>query len=263
MTSPLPNADHARSFDAVATEYAANRPSYPPELFELIEARVAHPLAETEVLDVGAGTGIGSQLLNQHGARVTAVEPSEPMATQLNVAHPGLPLVRADGNALPFTSGHFDLVTYAQSWHWTEPERSVPEALRVLRPGGTLALWWNVPDHDVEWIRGQWDRIAAATPEHTRFATSDNAASIIAGLGLGLAPVEDELRWTRSVPLDTHLDHLATHSALAVLPPEQSAPIIDAEREAVQAEFPEGIVEERYVVRLVLVRAPGDGTAAA
>ena len=97
----------------------------------------------------------------------------------------------------------------------------------------------------------------------TRFATSDNAASIIAGLGLGLAPVEDELRWTRSVPLDTHLDHLATHSALAVLPPEQSAPIIDAERESVQAEFPEGIVEERYVVRLVLVRAPGDGTAAA
>ncbi|NJP68742.1 class I SAM-dependent methyltransferase [Streptomyces spiramenti] len=256
MTSPLPHSAHARSFDAVATEYAASRPSYPPELFELIESRVGHSLADTEILDIGAGTGIASQLLNQHGARVTAVEPSEPMACQLNIAHPGLPLVRADGDALPFGDHHFDLVTYAQSWHWTEPARSVPEALRVLRPGGTLALWWNTPDESKDWIRAQWERISAATPDHGLSDVPENAAAILGGLGLGIEPVRDEIRWTRSVPVDTHLDNLATLSLFSVLPPEDRTPLIDAEREAVCAEFPDGIVAEEYVVRLTSVRAP-------
>ncbi|MFX4294680.1 class I SAM-dependent methyltransferase [Streptomyces bohaiensis] len=256
MTSPLPHSAYARSFDAVATEYAASRPSYPPELFELIESHIGRPLAETEILDVGAGTGIASQLLNQHGARVTAVEPSEPMASQLNIAHPGLPLVRADGDALPFADRRFDLVTYAQSWHWTEPRRSVPEALRVLRPGGALALWWNVPDQEKEWVRAQAERLSAAAPDHGLSDVPENAASIIESLGLGLEPVRGELRWTRSVPVDTHLDNLATHSTLSVLPPGDRTPLIDAEREAVCAEFPDGIVAEEYIVRLTLVRAP-------
>lgn len=50
--------------------------------------------------------------------------------------------MRAVGDALPLAAGSADLVTYARSWHWTDPARSVVEAPRVLaRPHGTLALW--------------------------------------------------------------------------------------------------------------------------
>jgi ubiquinone/menaquinone biosynthesis C-methylase UbiE len=68
------------------------------------------------VLDAGAGTGIAGALPAGHGARVTAVEPGDGMAAHLRTALPDLPLVRADGNALPFADARFDLVAYAQSW---------------------------------------------------------------------------------------------------------------------------------------------------
>ncbi|GAA3030989.1 hypothetical protein GCM10020000_04790 [Streptomyces olivoverticillatus] len=52
------------------------------------------------------------------------------------------------------------MVTYAQAWHWTDPKRAVPEAWRVLRPGGVLALWWNDVALDIPWIAAQEGRIA-------------------------------------------------------------------------------------------------------
>ncbi|WP_143626415.1 methyltransferase domain-containing protein, partial [Streptomyces viridosporus] len=81
-------------------------------------------------------------------------------AAQFRRLHPGLPIVRGDGNALPLAGASRDLLTYAQAWHWTDPARAVPEALRVLRPGGALALWWNINALDVPWIAEESARVA-------------------------------------------------------------------------------------------------------
>lgn len=85
--------------------------------------------------------GIASVLLRERGADVIAVEPGEAMAGEFHQILPGVPVVRGDGNALPLAEASCDLITYAQSWQWTDPGRSVPEALRVLRAGGALAIW--------------------------------------------------------------------------------------------------------------------------
>jgi SAM-dependent methyltransferase len=178
------------------------------------------------------------------------------MAAQLRAGRPGVPLVRADGNALPFAAARFDLVTYAQAWHWTEPSRSVPEALRVLRPGGALALWWNVPDPRVPWLREQEERFLSINPQRRHFNIPERAPAMIRDLGLGLIPAHREVSWSRTIPLAAHLANLATHSFLAVLPPERSRALLDAEAERLAALFPGGEVEEAYVVRLTVV-APG------
>ncbi|MEU2793141.1 class I SAM-dependent methyltransferase [Streptomyces sp. NPDC007100] len=247
----------ARSFDAVAAQYAAARPGYPPALFDALEELAGRPLAGARVLDVGAGTGIATRLLAARGAGVTAVEPGAAMASELRSAGPGTPLVRALGDALPFAGGAgFDLVTYAQSWHWTAPARSVPEAMRVLRPGGALAVWWNVPDPRVAWCREQEARIERALPGYHVDRVAPRAPDLIRGLGLGLEPESRELAWTRRVPLETHLAMLGSRSYFAAIGPEAARPVLEAERAALLELFPDGTVEEPYALDVTVTLRP-------
>ncbi|MET8689418.1 class I SAM-dependent methyltransferase [Streptomyces sp. NPDC004732] len=246
----------AHSFNAAAAQYAAYRPSYPPALFDAVEHLAGRPLAGARVVDVGAGTGIATALLAERGAEVLAVEPGDGMAEQLRRTLPHIPLVRGNGNALPLADGSADFITYAQAWHWTDQERSVPEALRVLRPGGALALWWNRQgdaDPETPWLGEQAARIARflGAPDDAHRA-ADQAARRASDLTTALEFRRDRLRWSRRVPVDTHLANLATHSAFLVLGERRTADFVAEERTELLKVFPDGVVEERYAVELLV-----------
>jgi SAM-dependent methyltransferase len=263
MTTTQPPTDpqtvHARahSFNSAAAQYAANRPSYPPALFDTVEELAGRSLSGARVVDVGAGTGIATSLLHARGADVLAVEPGEGMAAEFRRMLPHLPLVRGNGNALPVADSCADFLTYAQSWHWTDTARSVPEALRVLRPGGALALWWNTDALDIEWIAEAADRAA-------RFVGIDLAAEQSKGGErteradpsgrLGFA--RREVRWSRRVPIDTHLANVGSHSFLLVLPEQRRTAFLEEERAQLLKVFPDGIVEETYDVLLLVATRP-------
>lgn len=166
----LQHQAHAGSFGAVAAEYDKARPSYPPRLFEEIERLADRPLRGADVLDVGAGTGIATRLLAERGARVIAVEPSGGMAAQLHAVSPGIPVVKGVGDELPCHDASADLITYAQAFHWTDPDKSIPEAIRVLRPGGALVLFWNLKDRSVDWLGEQERRTRRPCPRTTTTA---------------------------------------------------------------------------------------------
>ncbi|MEU5973123.1 class I SAM-dependent methyltransferase [Streptomyces sp. NPDC047315] len=247
--------DRARSFDTVAARYAAARPGYPPALFDVVEELTGRPLRGSHVVDVGAGTGIASRLLHERGARVTAVEPGAGMAYEFRRTLPDVPLVRAVGDALPLVDGCADLITYAQAWHWTDPRRSVPEALRVLRPGGALALWWNVADTTAPWVAAQHERLRRAMP-----AWSHGAPGPARDLPAPLRPMERTVRWSRAVPLATHLDNLASHSLLLTLG-AAAEDVLAQERAALLKVFPDGLVREEYAIELtVTIAATGSST---
>ncbi|GLX22044.1 MULTISPECIES: class I SAM-dependent methyltransferase [Streptomyces] len=245
----------ARSFGSAAARYAAHRPSYPAALFDTVEELAGFPLAGARVADVGAGTGIASALLHARGARVVAVEPGEGMAAEFSRRNPGIALVRGDGDRLPLVTAGLDLLAYAQSWHWTDPALAGPEALRVLRPGGALAVWSNDPDTDVEWIAAQQARI------EKRFGpgwyVNEPARSLP-----GLEFTTRRLRWSRLIPVEAHLAKLSTHSLFLVGEPGTDAFLAD-ERDRLGALFPDGLLREHYTVRLgVALRRQGpDGTA--
>ncbi|GAA4891910.1 class I SAM-dependent methyltransferase [Streptomyces coeruleoprunus] len=249
------HALRARSFDRAAAQYAAHRPSYPPALYDALEELSGRRLAGARVVDVGAGTGIGTAPLIGRGARVVAVEPGDGMAAEFRRALPDVPLVRGDGNHLPLATGSADFVTYAQAWHWTDPARSVPEARRVLRPGGTLALWWNDADRSVPWIAEQVRRARShlGAPEETE---ADVAA--IRGLPVELGLVHRRVRWSRRVSLESHLANLTSHSEFLVLGEPGTSAFLAEERRLLSALFPDGTIEERYVTDLSLaVLDPG------
>ncbi|MER6499819.1 class I SAM-dependent methyltransferase [Streptomyces sp. NPDC001455] len=239
----------ALSFDRAAARYAAARPGYPPALFDAVEELAGRPLRGARTIDVGAGTGIATRLLLDRGAQVLAVEPGPGMAGQLHRTLPRVPVVRGDGNRLPLATACADLITYAQSWHWTDPGLSAAEALRVLRPGGALALWWNVSDRSVPWIAEQDVRLRRFFgADRSAHGSPDHSPRLLPEFG----QVHRSVPWARTVSLDTHLANLGTHSAFLVLGDEAARRFLREERERLSELFPDGTVEESYVVELVV-----------
>ncbi|MGW7595192.1 SAM-dependent methyltransferase, partial [Streptomyces rubiginosohelvolus] len=138
----------------------------------------------------------------------------------------------------------------AQSWHWTDHARSAAEVRRVLRPGGTLALWWNVTDSSVPWLAAQEERLVrffGVGPEELgprRSAVQDR------DLPPDLVFTYRRVPWTRRGSLATHLDNLGSHSVFLIADDDAARTFLAEERARLRTEFPDGTVEEAYVVEL-------------
>lgn len=139
----------ARGFDAWADEYDRFRPGYPDEMFTTIASHLGLPRLPL-VVDLGAGTGRASLAMAALGWRVTAVEPGKPMLELLRIraSDEGLLVstIQASAEATGLDANSVDLVTAAQAFHWFAKEDALAEITRIVRPGGGLALFWNVRD---------------------------------------------------------------------------------------------------------------------
>jgi SAM-dependent methyltransferase len=98
------------------------------------------------VVDLAAGTGKLTRLLVPSGARVIAVEPLAEMRALLEQAAPSAEVLDATAEALPLEDSSVDAVTVAQAFHWFDAEAALAEIARVVRPGGAVALVWNMRD---------------------------------------------------------------------------------------------------------------------
>lgn len=126
----------AESFGGAADDYDRHRPRYPRALIgALVED------GRPEVLDVGAGTGIASVQLMQAGASVLAVEPDARMARV--AAAKGVVVEQGTFEDWQPAGRTFDLVVFAQSFHWVQPRIALEKVASILKPRGRLALVWN------------------------------------------------------------------------------------------------------------------------
>jgi SAM-dependent methyltransferase len=92
------------------------------------------------VVDLAAGTGRLTRELLALGASVTAVEPLDEMRARITATAS----VRGTAESIPLRDGSADAVFVAEAFHWFDAGRALGEIARVLRPGGGLAVLWNV-----------------------------------------------------------------------------------------------------------------------
>jgi SAM-dependent methyltransferase len=112
------------------------------------ELNVLGDVRDLDVIELGCGTAYFSAWLAKRGARVVGVDPTP---AQLETARRmqketgiDFPLVEAIGEDVPFDDASFDLVhsEYGASI-WADPYLWIPEAARLLRPGGRLIFLRN------------------------------------------------------------------------------------------------------------------------
>ena len=128
-----------------AAYYARGRPPYSHELAGTLAAEAGLDGAG-RLLDVGCGPGVLAVALAGCFEEVIGLDPDPEMLAEAarRAAQAGVGAIRwvqARAEDLPALGlGPFKLVTFAQSFHWTDRERVAETVYDLLEPGGSIAL---------------------------------------------------------------------------------------------------------------------------
>jgi SAM-dependent methyltransferase len=140
-----PVTDPTSRFSSRVEDYVRYRPGYPDGLLNLFAAECG--LApDWTVADVGAGTGILTEIFLKNGNPVFAVEPNGAMrgaGEDLLSHYPNFTSVAGTAERTGLGSGSVDLVAAGQALHWFDAEASRAEFERVLRGEGWVTFVWN------------------------------------------------------------------------------------------------------------------------
>jgi SAM-dependent methyltransferase len=160
MSSPDDLTEHARrnraAWDADAANWvrpgerawAEAEPTWGIWGIPESELRVLPDVEGKDVIELGCGTAYWSAWLARRGARVVGLDNSERQletARRLQGEHDlEFPLIHASAEAVPLRDAGFDLaVSEYGACLWCDPDLWIPEAARLLRPGGQLVFLTN------------------------------------------------------------------------------------------------------------------------
>jgi len=233
----------AEGFGADAERYDRARPGYPAELIDWILASAPG----RDVLDIGAGTGIAGRLFRARECRVLGVEPDPRMAEAAR--RRGLDVEISKIEDWDPAGRVFDVAAAGQAWHWVEPAGGAATVSRALRPGGRIALFWNVyepEDAMREAFGSAWDRAETGAPFNPWTAQPgamidgylkmcDRAADGMAQTGEFGSPEKWRHAWTRPYSRDEWLDAVPTLGGMNRVPGDKMERLLDGLGKALDA----------------------------
>ncbi|MFC4588060.1 class I SAM-dependent methyltransferase [Sphaerisporangium corydalis] len=244
--APLPqNVPHqarqmAESFGSDPGRYDRARPGYPDAMVDWIVASGPGPA----VVDVGIGTGIAARLFQAAGCTVLGVEVDARMAEWAR--RDGLDVEVAAFEAWDPAGRVFDTVVSGQAWHWVDPVAGAAKAAEALRPGGRLAVFWNVmqaPPDVAAAFSEVYERILPGSLASRAWAPGvdpysalcDKAADGMREAGAFGDPERRRFAWERPYTRDEWLDQLPTSGAYALFSPDQQEAVLAGAGAAIDA----------------------------
>jgi SAM-dependent methyltransferase len=230
--------DRFRAFERAAHDRLAR--TYRDFLTQ-VTGRAIEPLLDRanvgpgrRVLDLATGPGLVAAAAAERGASVVGVDLSPVMIALASERHPHLAFREADAEDLPFDDATFDAVVCNFGLgHFPDPTRAVAECVRVLVPGGRLAIsWWNSPDvsrfHGVFFESIQ--EVGAAPPDDLppgppifRYSDDEALTTLLRSADLEVTPPAT-LTTTHLLDSSDHLWHGAINSMVRLAPMIQGQP---------------------------------------
>jgi SAM-dependent methyltransferase len=136
----------AGDFTGLAKDYSQYRPDYSPSVLNALLGLLQKPISEVDFVDVGAGTGIWTRLVQDKGVKsATAVEPNEDMRSkgQADNADTSVRWQVGSAEQTRLPDACCDWLSMASSFHWVDFDRATQEFHRLLRGGGRFTALWN------------------------------------------------------------------------------------------------------------------------
>ena len=134
-------------FNEDEQNYDRFRPGYPDALMQdVIES--FHAGTQSRIMEIGIGTGQATQPILDTGCDLTAVELGENLARFVRGKFkqaPRFQVILGDFMELELAENSWDGIYSATAFHWLPPEAALEKVLRLLKPQGCLALFWNHP----------------------------------------------------------------------------------------------------------------------
>jgi len=137
--------ENTTRFSNRVDDYVKYRPHYPQEIVNCLQQEY-NSTPDKVIADIGAGTGISSELFLTAGYRVIAVEPNKEMrdkSVELLSSYPAFTAVDGTAEHTTLPDHSVDAVVAGQAFHWFDREKCRTEFKRVLRRDGLVVLIWN------------------------------------------------------------------------------------------------------------------------
>jgi ubiquinone/menaquinone biosynthesis C-methylase UbiE len=205
--------------------YERGRPGYASAMADALAAEFGLD-SDSRVLDLAAGTGQLSRLFVPLVGSVVAVEPSASMRHVLARRLPTVEALEGRAERIPLPDGSVDAAVIGNAFHWFDGDAAVGELARVLRPGGGLAVLWNIGlGSDPPWperLEQLVDELRTKALRPERQCTSgmwrpalDRAGDLFAPLRFSAVVHE------RSLDQDAFVAGIASFSFIAAMPGDE------------------------------------------
>jgi len=152
----MDNSFLKNTFSKVITDYDLARPTYPEAVYQQI-MQFSDMRENAIILEVGAGTGQATDLfVNRNHSSESIIKKNKFFLELLEVSdeqvtflkdkyhkHPQI-TVKKDYFEEYNTDKQYDLIYSATAFHWVKSEIGYPKAWDMLKPNGTLAVFWQM-----------------------------------------------------------------------------------------------------------------------